>query len=589
MDSLIKDVRYAIRGLIKRPAFAAIAIVTLVLGIGANTAHFSLVNTVVLRSVPVERPEEIVSVSVRGKDDSMQAFSHPNFVDFRDQNQVLSGLLVYRFVPLSMSRSGNNERVWGYEVSGNYFDVLGVKAIHGRTFLPEEDRAKLAGPVIVVSYDAWQKRFGGDPNLVGKDLLLNNHQFKVIGIAPEGFKGTELIYSPEIWVPASMMEWVEPGATWLDNRSSNNFFGVGRLKPGVTPRQAEASLNMLAVQLAKQYPNDNEGQSIKVVPTGFIIPELRGAVVSFTWILMAAVGIVLLVTCANLAGLLLARATDRRREIAIRLALGANRFRLIRQLLTESLLLSMAGGITGVFLAVWIIKGLLALKPPIDFPLALDVEIDWRVLVFSLFISVVTGAVFGLAPALQATRPSLLKSLKHNAAQAGTSRTRLRGGLVVAQIALSLVVLIGAGLVVRTLQQLQSMNPGFDTHNALTMSFDLGLQAYDEARGQQFYRQLVERVQSVPGVKSAAVTSFIPLSLNYNSNTIFVEGQPSQRGANAPTAMTANSGPRYFETMATPILQGREFTDQDTGKTEAVAVVNETFVKRLMPFANSNV
>jgi len=587
MDNLIKDIRYAIRGLIKRPGFVAVAVTTLALGIGANTAIFSLVNTVMLRSLPVDKPEEIVSVAVRGKDDTMQAFSHPNYVDFRDQNQVLSGLLIYRFVPLNLSRSGNNERIWGYEVSGNYFDVLGVKPIKGRTFLPEEDRAKLAGPVVVVSYDSWQKRFGGDADLVGKDVLINNHQFKVIGIAPEGFKGTELVYSPEIWVPSSMMEWVEPGATWLDHRSSNNFFGVGRLKTGINSRQAEASLNILAVALAKQYPNDNEGQSIKLVPTGFIMPELRGAVVSFTWILMAAVALVLVVTCANLAGLLLARATDRRREIAIRLAMGANRLRLIRQLLTESLLLSFIGGLGGVFLAIWILKGLLALKPPIDFPLSFDVGIDWRVLLFSFAISLITGAIFGLAPSLQATKPSLLKALKDNAAQGGASRTRLRSFLVVAQIALSLVVLIGAGLVVRTLKELQTMNPGFDTNNALEMSFDLGLQGYDESRGEQFHRQLVERVQSLPGVKSAAIASSIPLSLNYNSNTVYVEGQPSERGANVPTAMTANVSPRYFETMGTAITQGREFTDQDTEKSEKVAVVNETFVKRMMPSLNS--
>jgi len=587
MDSLIKDIRYAIRGLAKRPAFVAVAVITLALGIGANTAIFSLVNAVLLRSIPVERPNEIVSVAVRGKDDTMQAFSHPNYIDYRDRNQVLSGLLVYRFAPLSLSRSGNNERVWGYEVSGNYFDVLGVKAMRGRTFLPEEDRTKLSSPVIVVSYDAWQRRFGGDPELVGKEVLLNNHQFKIIGVAPQGFKGTELIYSPEIWVPATMMEWVEPGATWLDNRSSNNFFAVGRLKPGVNERQAEASLNQLAMQLNKEYPNDNEGQTIKVLPTGFILPELRGAVVSFTWILMASVALVLLVTCTNLAGLLLARATDRRREIAIRLAMGANRRRLIRQLLTESVLLSLAGGIGGVLLAIWLVNMLLAFKPPIDFPLAMDVTIDWRVLVFSLGVSLITGAIFGLAPALQATKPSLLKSLKDNAAQGGASRTRLRSGLVVAQIALSLVVLIGAGLVVRTLQQLQTMNPGFNPKNALTMSFDAGLQGYDEPKAQQFYSQVIERVQSVPGVESAAITNFIPLSLNYNSRSVSVEGQPVERGANAPYAMTASVSPRYFETMATPILQGREFTEQDTPKTELVAVVNETFVKRLMPFAAS--
>jgi macrolide transport system ATP-binding/permease protein len=583
MDSLIKDIRYAVRSLLKRPGFVAIAVITLALGIGANTAIFSLVNTVLLRSLPVDRPGEIVSIAVRGKDDSMSAFSYPNYKDFRDRNDVLSGLLVYRFVPLSLSRNGVNERVWGYEVSGNYFDVLKVKAIQGRTFLPEEDQTKLTHPVVVVSYDSWRGRFGADPGLVGKDVLINNHQFRVIGIAPEGFKGTEFVYSPEIWLPASMMEWAEPGANWLDDRSTKNLFAVGRLKTGVDAHQAEASLNLLGQQLAKEYPDANEGQSIKLDAPGFIIPDLRGAVVSFTWVLMAAVGLVLLVTCTNLAGLMLARATDRRREIAIRLAMGANRLRLIRQLLTESVLLSFVGGAVGVLLALWIVKVLLALKPPIDFPLALDVEIDWRVLLFSLAVSLIAGAIFGLAPALQATRPNVSGALKDTAAQGGAVRTRLRSLLVVAQIAISLVVLIAAGLVVRTLQQLQTMNPGFDTQNGLTMSFDLGLQGYDEVRGQQFYRQLTERVQSLPGVESAAVTSYIPLSLNYNGRNAFIEGKPAERGENVPTAMNASAGPGYFRTMKTSLLYGREFTEQDQKKTEEVAVVNEAFVRRFMP------
>jgi macrolide transport system ATP-binding/permease protein len=589
METLFKDIRYALRGLLKRPGFAAVGIVSLALGIGANTAIFSLVNTVLLRSLPVDHPEEVVSVSVRAKDDSISAFSYPNYKDFRDRNQVLSGLIAYRFVPLSLSREGNNARVWGYEVSGNYFDVLGVRPIKGRTFQPEEDLGRSAHPVIVISYDCWQRRFGADPNVVGTAVVLNNHQFKVIGIAPAGFKGTEFVYTPEMWLPAAMIEWVEPGATWLDDRSSGNFFLAGRLKSGTGPSQAEASLNLLAQQLAQEYPDTNEGQTVRVGPAGFILPDLRGAVLSFTWILMVAVVLVLLVTCANLAGLLVARAADRRREIGIRLAMGANRFRLIRQLLTESILLSFIGGVLGLLLALWMINLLLAFKPPIDFPLSIDIAVDWRVLVFSLLVSIITGAIFGLAPALQATRPALVTALKESAVQGGGSRrSRLRNVLVVLQIALSLVVLIGGGLVLRTLQQLQTMNPGFNPQNALIMSFDVGLQGYDRAHGEQFYRHLVERVESLPGVKSTAITSYIPLSLNYNSSTIFVEGQPAERGANVPTAMVGQVGPRYFETLATPLLEGREFTTGDTDKSEKVVVVNETFVRRLMPFVKTN-
>ena len=585
---MLKEIIYAGRTLLQRPGFSLVAVLTLALGIGANTAIFSLVNTVLLRSLPVERPDEIFALNMRRKDDSMSALSYPNYLDFRDRNEALSGLLVYRFVPLALSRSGGNERIWGYEVSGNYFDVLGVKAILGRTFVPEEGKTRLTHPVVVLSYDSWQHRFGADAAIVGKDIILNNNQFRVIGVAPQAFKGTEQVYEPELWVPAMMMGWVEPGSNSLDRRNDNNFFAVGRFKRGMTASQAEASLNLLAEQLAKEYPDSNEGQSIKLGPTGFIIPELRGAVVSFTWVLMAAVALVLLVTCTNLAGLLLARATDRRREIAIRLAMGASRVRLIRQLLTESLLLSIVGGIAGVLLAIWIVRALLAFKPPIDFPLTIDLGLDWRVLLFSLGVSVVAGAVFGLAPALQSTRPNLLNALKDTSAQGGGGRTRLRSVLVVTQIAISLVVLIAAGLVVRTLQQLQTMNPGFDPQNALTMSFDLSLQGYDEARGQQFYRQVAERVRALPGVKSAAVSSYIPLSLNYNSRGIHVEGEPVVRGANTPNAMNAAVGPRYFETMATPIVEGREFTDQDLEKSEQVAIVNETFVKRLMPAVKSS-
>lgn len=582
METLLKDIRYGVRGLLKRPGFTAVAVITLALGIGANTAIFSLVDTVLLRPLPVRNPEEIVSVAVRGKNDSMLAFSYPNYKDFRDRNEVLSGLLLYRFAPLSLSQQGNNERVWSYEVSGNYFDMLGVQAVQGRTFLPEEDQNRLAHPVVVLSHSFWERRFGSDPNLIGRDITLNNHAFKVIGVAPQNFKGTELVYAPDMWIPIAMLEWAEPGAHYLDDRDTNNFFGIGRLKPGVGLRQADASLNLLAQQLAKEYPATNEGQSITLTPPGLVIPEIRGGVISFTWILMGAVALVLFIACINIAGLLLARATDRRREIAIRLAMGAGRSRLVRQLLTESILLSVTGGAIGLGLAVWIINLLLAFRPPLDFPLVMEVSVNWRVMLFALAISVFTGAVFGLAPALQSTRPALVSALKDTAAQSGYHRTRFRNGLVVAQLALSLVLLIAAGLVAKALQRLQTMNPGFEISNTLSMSFDLGLQGYEKEKGQQFYREVVHRIQSLPGVRSASLISSLPLSLNYNSNYIYVEGQPAERGANVPTAMIAAAGPKYFETMGTTLLMGREFTDQDRSDSEKVAVVNEALVHQLI-------
>jgi macrolide transport system ATP-binding/permease protein len=583
METLIQDIKFGSRRLLKSPGFASIAIISLALGVGANTAIFSLVNAVLLRPLPVAHPEEIMSVAVRGKNDAMDAFSYPNYIDFRDRNQVLSGLIVERFAAISLSRNGNNQRVWAYLVSGNYFDVLGVRAIKGRTFLPEEDRTRLSHPVVVVSYRCWQSRFGGDPDLVGKEILLNNHPFKVIGIAPEGFSGTEIIFTPEIWVPVMMDEWIEPGSKWLDQRDSRNLFGIGRLKSGVSVKQAEASLNLLAEDLGREYPSSNEGQTIKLFPPGLILPDIQGAVVSFAWILMGAVGLVLLIACTNLASLLLARGTERRREIAIRLSLGANRFRLIRQLLTESVLLSLAGGLAGVGLAVWITDIVVALRPPIDFPLTFALAIDWRVMVFALLISLVTGVLFGLMPALQATNPDLVSALKDTSSQAGYRRSFMRSGLVVAQLAFSLVLLIGAGLVVRALQQLETMNPGFEIENRMELSMDLGLQGYDEARGQQFLRQAVERVTSLPEVKSAAVATFIPLSLNYSSNTIFVEGQPAERGANIPSSMVSSVGVGYFETLGVPLIAGRAFTEQDKKGVTRVAIVNETFTRRLLP------
>src|SRR5438128_3331727 len=472
-------------------------------------------------------------------------------------------------------------------VSGNYFDVLGVSAVQGRTITPDDDRAKLGSPVAVLSYSCWQRRFGGEPDVVGQDVLINGHSFKIIGIAPKGFKGIEMIFTPEVWLPMMMQEWIEPGNPWLDRRRTHNIFATGRLKPGMSPSQAEASLNVLAAALGKEYPESNEGATIRLIPPGFIIPTIRGAFVSITGILMSVVALVLLIASTNLASLLLARATERRREIAVRLAMGASRARLIRQLLTESALLALVGGALGLLLAIWVIDLVVTLKPPLDVPVTLELHVDWRVLAFSLLVSLSAGIVFGLMPALQATNPDLVSALKEASTKSSARRSRLRSGLVVAQMALSLVLLIAAGLVLRALGHLQDMNPGFEVAGGLQMSFDLGLQGYDQTRGQQFYRQLIERVESIPGVRSASLTDLFPLSVNYSSNGIYIEGTELVRGVDMPNAMVTSIGLNYFATMGIPLLAGRDFSDRDTDKSTRVAVVNEAFAHRFYPEKHS--
>jgi predicted permease len=584
MRTLLKDLRFGARALWKSPGFTLVAVASLALGIGANTAIFSLVNTVLLRPLPARDPSRLVSVSVFGRDDSMLAFSYPTYKDFRDRSgDVLSGVFAERLGPMSLSRDGNNQRVWGYLVTGNYFDVLGVSAARGRALTSDDDRAPLASPVAVLSHGSWVRRFGSDPSIVGKEIVLNGHTFHVVGVMPEGFSGAEVVYTPEVWIPMTMQEWIEPGNEWLERRATQNIFAVGRLKDGVTREQAEASLNMLAQRLGEEYPETNEGQRIGLVPPGFIVPQLRGAVVGFAAVLMAAVALVLLIACVNLANLLLARASSRRKEIAIRLAMGAGRWRVVRQLLTESLLLSLAGGALGLLLAAWILDLVAAYRPPIEIPVWIDVAVDTRVMLFTLAASVLTALLFGLVPALQSARADLVPALKDAGALTGRTRTRLRSALVVAQVMLSLVVLVAAGLVVRALGRLQTVSPGFEVERGLVASFDLGLQGYDSARGRDFERRLVERVRAIPGVRAASLTDLMPLSLNYSSNEVHVEGQQLGRGANAPISMVSSIEQDYFKAMSVPLVAGRAFTDGDREDSTRVVVVNETLARRFFP------
>ncbi len=583
MRSLIKDVRYALRSFVKRPGFTLIAVVTLALGIGANTAIFSLVNTVLLRPLPVPHPEELTEVYGtfhNGADYTIQ--SYLNYKDYRDRNDVFSGLIAYRFAPMSISHQSRNERVWGYLVSGNYFEVLGIQPFLGRAFTPEEDKTPGSHPVAVISYGCWQKRFASDPAVMGQPLTLNGRVFTVIGVAPQGFNGTEVAYAPEIFVPMMMAHEVEPGSNWLESRDSDNMFVVGRLKTGVTTAQAESALKTITSQLAKEYPHENEGRGVRLLTPGLFIPDIRNSVVSFSTVLMGVVGMVLLLACVNLANLLLARATERRKELAIRLAVGASRARIVRQLVTESVLLSLAGGFGGLLLAAWINNLVASIKLPTDIALIFDLHLDWRVLAFAIAVSLATGVFFSLLPALQSSNPELVPALKDEASLSGFRRSRLRNSLVVVQVALSLVLLVCAGLVIRSLQVAQKTRPGFTPENAVALSFDLGLQGYSEEKGRIFQRQLIERTQTIPGVRSVALTSTVPLTLDYSYAPIYVEGQAATSTTELPVAVPNEISPNYFRTMEIP-LRGRDFTERDNKVESRVAIINETFARRMFP------
>jgi predicted permease len=572
----------------KHPAFTVIAILSLALGIGANTAIFSLVNTVLLRPLPVDKPEQLVALnSTTEKGDNFPTFSYPDYRDLRDRNDVLAGLALYRMAPVNLSHDGTNERIWGYLVSGNYFEMLGIGAARGRLLSPEDDRKPGAHPVAVISYNCWQRRFAGDPNVAGKNVIVNGRNYTIIGVAERGFTGTELAYVPEIWFPAMMLSQIEPGSNWLESRDTSNSFVIGRLKPGVSLIQAESALKAITQQLAREYPNTNEGKSLMLSRPGLFGAFMRGPVVWFAGALMVIVALVLLLACTNLANLLLARASERRKEIAIRLALGAGRFTLIRQLLTESIVLAIMGGLVGFILAYWMVDLANALKPPIDIPITTEVKIDWRVLVFNGVLSLATGILFGLLPAFQATNPDLIPALKDETSVGGYRRSWLRNTLVVGQITLSLILLICAGLVVRSLQQAQFMNPGFIPQNAVEASFSLDLQGYDETRGREFQRQLLDRVRALPGVQSAGLTNWVPLSLSMNSSNIYVEGQAPQRGGNVPLSMNSRVSVGYFQAMGIRLLQGRDFTEQDKPQTPRVAVINETFARQFWSGQNS--
>ena len=577
---MLQDLKIALRRLGKTPGFTAVTIITLALAIGANTTTFSALNRFLLRPLPVHQPKDLFTVSPGTLNQS-----YPDYIDFRDRNRSLSGLSAYRIAPVAWSQGTKNVHLWGNEVTGDYFDVLGVHAVLGRTLTPEDDRRASPRAVIVLSYTCWQNRFGGDPNVLGKTVKLNGLDYAIVGVMPKGFFGTEILVTPEFFVPMSMEPQIEPDNNWLDRRSTHNIWTVGRLKPGITQHQAEADLNAIAADLGRLYRED-EGIHIQLIPPGLFGSFMRGPVLGFASVLVAVAALVLLIACVNIAGMLLARAAERRREVSICLAIGASRGRLIRQLLTESLLLSLAGGATGMLLAVWILKALGRIQLPLDIPGTAELPFDASVFFFSLMVCFVTTFLFGLAPALQAVRIDLVPALKNQISER-FGRLPLKDLLVGVQVMLSVILLVGTVLVVRSLQRALTIDVGFNPRNAAAVTFDLGLNGYNEERGRAFERRLMEQLNTLPAVESVALANWLPLGLSQSHNTVYAEGKPVPKFADAPMASVYFTGPGYFHTMQTRLISGREFDWHDTKDSTRVAVVNESFARKMFPGENA--
>jgi putative ABC transport system permease protein len=594
MRTLLQDLRYGFRMLWKSPGFTIIAVVTLALGIGINSAIFSGVSAFILRPMPVEKPAELVrTFEVSLSDGEFNDFSYPDYVDYRDQSNVFDGLLAHTLVPAALSEKDQNDIIYGELVSGNYFDVLRVRPIFGRGFLPEEDKTPGSHPVVVLSYNLWQRRFAADPNLVGKTVHLNGQQFTVVGITPESFKGTKWALSMDFWVPAMMQAQIDQGSFYIDRRNAHNFDLIGRLKPNVTPAQAGVALTTIAERLAQTYP-DVRGKNIGVTvlpETSGRFEEAAGTVALSSGLAMMAVGLILLIACANVANLLLARSLARRREIGIRLALGASRFRLIRQLLTESVMLSVIGGLLGMLLAYWATDLMWSFVPALPYNFVPELFTpDTRVLGFTIILSLATGIIFGLAPALQASNPDVLPVLKGETpvSKVSTRRFTLRNLLVVSQVALSLIVLVCAGLFVKSARNAQSIDPGFKIDNVLVLSMNPGLLGYTEAQGNAFYHQLIERVETLPGVQVASVATLLPLGdSSHGTGPVIPEGQPlPPPGEDGGYVLNNTVGPKHFATLQIPLLAGRDFEERDNEHAPKVVIINETLARRLWPGEN---
>ena len=590
MTSFWQDIRYGLRMLLKNPGITVIVIVALALGIGANTAIFSVVNAVLLRPMPYEESDRLVLVNEKNAVLDEMSISYPNFTDWRNQTQTFEKIGVFNVDSYNLTGVGEAERIFTAQFSADLFSVLRVNALHGRLFTNDEDKPG-GPPVVVLSYGLWQRRFGGQTGIINQAINLNSKNYTVIGVMPETFAFPS---RAEMWVPVGQLS---DQASWKERGNHPGLYGIARLKPGVAIAQADAEMNTIAVNLEKQYPDTNPGNRVRIRPLmEYFVGDVRRAL----WVIFAAVGFVLLIACANIANLLLARATGRRKEMAIRTAVGASRWRLARQLLTESILLSLIGGSIGLLLARWGISLILYMSPD-AIPRSREIGLDWTVLGFTIGVSFLTGIVFGLIPALQAGDLDVHETLKESAR--GTSgRQWLRSSLVVVEVATTLVLLIAAGLMIRSFYLLLKVNPGFSHEHLTSFSISLPEEKYESQDSMaSFYDRLLQNMRALPGVESVAAASGLPLGNNGWQTSFVIDGQPVPPREQTPLMEACLVTPDYFKAMNIPLLRGRTFTERDNrahlagrdlskldenqraGAGVNVVVIDEEFARRYWP------
>jgi predicted permease len=595
-----RDVRYGVRMLARHPGFTMIAVVSLALGIGLNTAIFSIVNAVLLRPLAVDRPAELVAVYTSADSgDAYSSSSYPDFADLAANSSTLEGLTAHTLMFVGIDRGDVTKTTLGEIVSPNYFDLLGVHLAAGRGFRAGDERVT-APPTTVISSRMWQRDFGRDPNVIGRTLQIRGRAYAIVGVAPDTFGGLAPGMSAELWLPAGCVDDVEPvgmidvtasptGTNRIERRGQRWLFLTGRLKPGATTAQARANLTRVMTDLEQANPQTNKHRTLTVVPASSvrIHPELDASLTPSAAALMIAVGLVLLVACANLASLLLARATARSREMAIRLAIGANRAQLVRQLTTESLVLATAGGLAGLALATWATRALAAIQPPVEIGLSFDFAPDGRVLLFTLAIATLTGLLFGLAPALRASRPSLVPSLKGEVAGGERRRFDLRRWLVASEIALSMVLLVTGGLLLRSTLAAARADTGVAADRVVYASVN-ALKTYaDRSRALQFYEEGARRLAAIPGVTTVARASWMPLSLNHNTSVIEIDGVRGPAPEGGIDIDTTDVSADYFRAIGVPILTGRAFDSRDRRTSERVAIVSAATARKYWPGQNA--